>query len=200
MPPSARLLRRRGRFHGTCADPNPPCPDCGASPPPITRARCRSRDADIQSWYDGQPSSSYQVPDQVQAQYVVLDEAAASVGIKVSDDDIAKYYEQNKCRFGQPERRRASHIMIQVAPERDRRAAPGRAPRADDIAKQAAAHPGRFRRAGPQGVRGRRLGRPRRGPGLGRPGCCPGAGAGRRRAAQGPGLRRDREPAWAFTC
>ena len=30
------------------------------------------------------------------------------------DEDLASYYEQNKTRFGQPERRRVSHIMINL--------------------------------------------------------------------------------------
>jgi peptidyl-prolyl cis-trans isomerase D len=100
-------------------------------------------DADIQKWYDGN-KQLFLVPDQVQAQYVVLDEAAASADIKVGDDDIAKYYEQNKSRFGQPERRRASHIMIELpagATDAQRKAARAKA---DDIARQAAANPGGF--------------------------------------------------------
>ncbi|KDB99766.1 PPIC-type PPIASE domain protein, partial [Bordetella bronchiseptica E010] len=34
--------------------------------------------------------------------------------MQVKDEDIASYYEQNKSRFGQPERRRVSHIMISI--------------------------------------------------------------------------------------
>ncbi|ARP82123.1 peptidylprolyl isomerase [Bordetella genomosp. 8] len=100
-------------------------------------------DADMQKWYDDN-KQQYQVPDQVQAQYVVLDEAAASAGIKVSDDDIAKYYEQNKSRFGQPERRRASHIMIKLAADASDAQRKAARAKADDIARQAAANPGAF--------------------------------------------------------
>jgi peptidyl-prolyl cis-trans isomerase D len=107
------------------------------------RKQVQVSDADIQKWYDSN-KQQYQVPDQVQAQYLVLDEAAASTGVQVSDDDIARYYDQNKSRFGQPERRRASHIMIELpssASDAQRKAAHAKA---EDIARQAAANPAGF--------------------------------------------------------
>ncbi|OZI61023.1 SurA N-terminal domain-containing protein [Bordetella genomosp. 11] len=107
------------------------------------KGKVQVSDADIQSWYDAN-KQQYQVPDQVQAQYLVLDEAAASAGIKVSDDDIAKYYEQNKSRFGQPERRRASHIMIKLAADATDAQRKAARAKAEDIARQAAANPGAF--------------------------------------------------------
>ena len=69
--------------------------------------------ADIQAWYDAN-KQQLQIPEQVQVQYLVLDEAAATQGVQVKDEDLASYYEQNKTRFGQPERRRVSHIMINL--------------------------------------------------------------------------------------
>src|SRR3546814_10156261 len=81
---------------------------------------------------------------QINAQYLVLDEAAATQGVQVKDEDIASYYEQNKNRFGQPERRRASHIMIELpagATEDARKAARAKA---EALAKQAAADPAKF--------------------------------------------------------
>lgn len=99
--------------------------------------------ADIQAWYDAN-KQQLQVPEQVQVQYLLLNEAAATQGVQVSDQDIATYYEQNKGRFGTPERRRASHIMIEVPPgasEDTRKAARAKA---QDLAKQAAANPAQF--------------------------------------------------------
>lgn len=98
---------------------------------------------DIKTWYDAN-QQQLTVPEQVSAQYLVLDEAAASQDIQIKDEDIAGYYEQNKSRFGQPERRRASHIMIQVpagAADADRQAARAKA---ETLAQQAAANPGGF--------------------------------------------------------
>ncbi len=99
--------------------------------------------ADIQAWYDAN-KQQLQVPEQVQVQYVVLDEAAATQGVQVKDEGLAAYYEQNKSRFGQPERRRASHIFVELpsgASEDARKAARAKA---EDIAKQAAADPATF--------------------------------------------------------
>ncbi|WP_427183312.1 SurA N-terminal domain-containing protein [Bordetella bronchialis] len=100
-------------------------------------------DADIQQWYDAN-KQQYQVPDQVQAQYLVLDEAAASAGIQVSDADVASYYEQNKSRFGQPERRRASHIMIKLAADATDAQRKAARAKAEDVARQAQANPAAF--------------------------------------------------------
>ncbi|MFY0479653.1 SurA N-terminal domain-containing protein [Achromobacter marplatensis] len=99
--------------------------------------------ADIQAWYDAN-KQQLQVPEQVQVQYLVLDEAAATQGIQVKDEDLTSYYEQNKNRFGQPERRRASHIMIELAPGASEDARKAARAKADDLARQAAADPAQF--------------------------------------------------------
>lgn len=104
------------------------------------RAQVSVSPEDIQTWYDGN-KQQLTVPEQVTAQYLVLDEAAATQGVQVKEEDIASYYEQNKNRFGQPERRRASHIMIELpagASEDARKAAHAKA---EALAKQAAADP-----------------------------------------------------------
>ncbi|CAB3888112.1 MAG: SurA N-terminal domain-containing protein [Achromobacter mucicolens] len=99
--------------------------------------------ADIQAWYDAN-KQQLQVPEQVQVQYLVLDEAAATQGVQVKDEDLAAYYEQNKNRFGQPERRRASHIFIELPSGGSEDARKAARAKAEDIAKQAAADPGKF--------------------------------------------------------
>ncbi|WMD21890.1 SurA N-terminal domain-containing protein [Achromobacter seleniivolatilans] len=99
--------------------------------------------ADIQAWYDAH-KQQLQIPEQVQVQYLVLDEAAATQGVQVKDEDLASYYEQNKNRFGQPERRRASHIMIEVAPGASEDARKAARAKAEELAKQAAADPAQF--------------------------------------------------------
>ncbi|CAP42562.1 SurA N-terminal domain-containing protein [Bordetella petrii] len=107
------------------------------------RAQVSVSPEDIQTWYDGN-KQQLTVPEQVTAQYLVLDEAAATQGVQVKEEDIASYYEQNKNRFGQPERRRASHIMIELpagASEDARKAAHAKA---EALAKQAAADPAQF--------------------------------------------------------
>ena len=99
--------------------------------------------ADIQAWYDAN-QQQLQVPEQVQVQYLVLDESAATQGVQVKDEDLAAYYEQNKSRFGQPERRRASHIFIELPSGGSEDARKAARAKAEDIAKQAAADPSKF--------------------------------------------------------
>jgi len=106
------------------------------------RAQAQVSDADVKAWYDAN-QDALRVPQQVAAEYVVLDEAAASQGAQVSDADVAGYYEQNKARFGQPERRRASHILITAPAGDDKARAEARA-KAEDLARQAAADPAGF--------------------------------------------------------
>lgn len=99
--------------------------------------------ADIQAWYDAN-KQQLQIPEQVQVQYLVLDEAAATQGVEVKEEDLASYYEQNKNRFGQPERRRASHIMVEVAAGASEDVRKAARAKAEDLAKQAAADPSKF--------------------------------------------------------
>ncbi|WP_080705552.1 SurA N-terminal domain-containing protein [Bordetella bronchiseptica] len=107
------------------------------------RAKVTVSPQDIQAWYDAN-QEQLRVPEQVQAQYLVLDEAAATEGVQVKDEDIASYYEQNKSRFGQPERRRVSHIMVSIPPGASEEARKAAAAKAQEIAAQAAADPAGF--------------------------------------------------------
>jgi peptidyl-prolyl cis-trans isomerase D len=98
---------------------------------------------DVKAWYDSHQQELL-IPEQVSAQYLVLDEAAASQDVKVSDEDIAGYYKQNQSRFGQPEQRRVSHILLPTpasASEQDRQAA---RTKASELATQAKANPAAF--------------------------------------------------------
>ncbi len=107
------------------------------------RAKVQVSQQDIQNWYDAN-KQQLSVPEQVRAQYLVLDEAAATQGIQVKDSDIESYYKQNIARFSQPERRRISHILIAVpakATDEQRKAARARA---QELAVQAQANPGGF--------------------------------------------------------
>ena len=70
--------------------------------------------------------SQFEIPEQVNAEYVVLDSNAIASHIPVSDADIKSYYEQNAKHYGTEEQRRASHILIKAdknAPEAEKSAA-----------------------------------------------------------------------------
>jgi len=60
-------------------------------------------------------SKRFTTPQTAKVAWVVLSADALARQIQISDDDLRSYYEQNRARLGRPERRRASHLLIQVA-------------------------------------------------------------------------------------
>ena len=70
--------------------------------------------------------AQFEVPEQVKAEYLLLDSNTIAAQILVSDADIKSYYEQNAKHYGTEEQRRASHILIKAdknAPEAEKLAA-----------------------------------------------------------------------------
>jgi peptidyl-prolyl cis-trans isomerase D len=61
-----------------------------------------------------QSSRQFEIPEQVKAEYVVLNADALAAQIVVSDADVKSYYDQNLKRYTVDEQRRASHILISV--------------------------------------------------------------------------------------
>ncbi len=71
-------------------------------------------DADIHAWYE-QNKQQLQLPQQVDIQYLLLDEAAAMKNLPAVDREaMEKYYEQNKARFVTAARIDLSHILVAV--------------------------------------------------------------------------------------
>src|SRR5439155_14896278 len=58
--------------------------------------------------------TAFQVPEEVQVEYVVLSSDALIAQEQVGAEEIKAYYEANVWRYGEPEQRRASHILIAV--------------------------------------------------------------------------------------
>ena len=100
-------------------------------------------DTDIKAWYDANQSRLL-IPENLDVDYVLLDEAAASKDIKMTDADIESFYKQNQARYGQPERRRVSHILIEIPAGANEDVKAQARAKAQDIAKRAAADPKQF--------------------------------------------------------
>lgn len=78
-------------------------------------AKVTPSDADIEKFYkDPANAAQFRAPEQASVEYVVLDIDALKKGVTVSEDDLKKYYSENKARFTAPEERRASHILIKA--------------------------------------------------------------------------------------
>ncbi len=70
-------------------------------------------EAELQAYYqDPGVAARFLVPEQVDVEYVMFDAAAVAKDIVVSEDELKAYYNNNLTRYGKPEERRASHILI----------------------------------------------------------------------------------------
>ncbi len=70
-------------------------------------------DADLQAFHaDPANAGRFQAPERADIEYVVLDLETISKGVKLSDDELRTYYDQNLARYSTAEERRASHILI----------------------------------------------------------------------------------------
>lgn len=69
-------------------------------------------DEEIQAWYETH-QDQLRLPDYVNADFLLLNEAAAVSSVAaISDEDLQAYFEQNKSRFTSPARIHLSHILI----------------------------------------------------------------------------------------
>ncbi len=100
-------------------------------------------EADIQAWYDAN-AETLRLPESVNIEYVVLDEDAASTGLTVPAAEIEAFYQQNQARYGQPEQRRVSHILREVAPDADRAAKDAAKTKAQELVDQLKTDPNQF--------------------------------------------------------
>ena len=95
------------------------------------QARVAPTEEQLQAYYDDSAhAAQFMAPEQAAIEYVVLDLDTIEKGLKVSEDDLRKYYEENAARYTTPEERRASHILIKAdkdAPAAEREKAKARA-------------------------------------------------------------------------
>ena len=67
--------------------------------------------ADVERYY-ADNKAAFTEPEQIRAEYLVLDMASVAAGINVNEQAVADYYKAHAAQFGQPEQRSASHILI----------------------------------------------------------------------------------------
>ena len=78
-------------------------------------------EAAAKAFYE-QNAGDFSIPARVKARYVMLTPDAVKQQVSVTDDEIRAEYEQRKDTLGNPEERKASHILVEVAadaPEAD---------------------------------------------------------------------------------
>jgi peptidyl-prolyl cis-trans isomerase D len=94
-------------------------------------AKVNPTDADVEAFFKNPANAAqFQAPEKATVEYLVLDIESLKRDIKVPEDDLKSYYEQNAARFTAPEERRASHILIKAdktAPAEERAKAKAKA-------------------------------------------------------------------------
>ena len=108
-------------------------------------ANLKPTDAEIETFYkDPANAARFQLPESADIEYLVLDLEQLMKGVKASDEDLRKYYDDNQSRFSVAEERRASHILIKAdksASAADRAKAKARA---EELLAQARKAPATF--------------------------------------------------------
>jgi peptidyl-prolyl cis-trans isomerase D len=102
-------------------------------------ARIKPDDGAIKAYYDTH-QAEFQLPEQVQVEYVVLSLEELAKQSPVSTEEAMKYFDEHKSEFGQTEERRASHILLSApasASDAERQAARARAEQLVNQARKA---------------------------------------------------------------
>ena len=99
--------------------------------------------ADVERYYAAN-KAAFTEPEQIRAEYLVLDMAGVAAGIAVSDQVVADYYASHAAQFGQPEQRRASHILIAVDKNADAATRAKAKAKATELVQTVQKEPGRF--------------------------------------------------------
>jgi peptidyl-prolyl cis-trans isomerase D len=81
--------------------------------PTTYRDKVSPTEAEIETFYKSK-TSQFKAQEQADIQYVMLDLEAMSKGQAVTEEAVKKFYDANAARFGTPEERRASHVLIKA--------------------------------------------------------------------------------------
>lgn len=108
-------------------------------------AKVNPSEADLEAYYkDPSNASQFQADEKMDIQYVLLDLESLGKGLTVSDDDLQKYYAENKGRYKVPEERRASHILIKADKDAAAEVRAKARAKAEALLVEAKAKPGAF--------------------------------------------------------
>ncbi len=83
-------------------------------PPPVPAAA--PSDNDVLAWYKAHPAL-YRSPEKVAIEYVELNAADLAVSTVADEASLRKRYDAVKSKYGTPDQRMASHILVKVDPK-----------------------------------------------------------------------------------
>lgn len=110
--------------------------------PALITAQASVSDQDVQAYYEAH-KADYTEPEAVRVEYVSLSLAELGKTIPVTEKQVQDYFAANASRFGPPEERSASHILI-AAPEGDANARKQAKVKAEGILAALRKAPGTF--------------------------------------------------------
>jgi len=82
--------------------------------PPTEEAPAPPTDAEVKAWYDTHPTQ-YRSPELVAVEYVEVDAAGMAVDVVADEDSLRKRYQETQAKYGTPDQRLASHILVALA-------------------------------------------------------------------------------------
>ncbi len=102
-------------------------------------------DAELEAFYkDPKNAQQFQVAENAQIQYLVLDLEALKSGVSFSEEDLRKYYNENASRYTVAEERRASHILIKADKDSKPEERAKAKAKAEELLAQARKNPAQF--------------------------------------------------------
>jgi len=112
-------------------------------PASVLASQIKVTPADVERYYAAN-KAQFTEPEQIRAEYLVLDMASVAAGIAVSEQAVADYYAANAAQFGQPELRSASHILIAADKTADAKTRGQARAKATELYQTLQKSPGRF--------------------------------------------------------
>lgn len=70
-------------------------------------------DEEAAAWYEAN-TSEFMRPETVTVEYLIIDRAALALAVEPSEQDLRERYEAERARFGSPEARLVSHVLVRA--------------------------------------------------------------------------------------
>ena len=107
-------------------------------------AKVQTDEAQLQAWYGQQAATRYSVPEQASIEYLLLDAAAVQKRHPFTEKELQEWFAAQGARYGQPETRRASHILIAADEKADAGTLAAARQKAEGLLEEIKAKPERF--------------------------------------------------------
>ncbi len=76
-------------------------------------AKVKPTDEELRKYFTDN-AKAFEIAESARIEYVVLSAASIAKSIALNAADVRTYYDQNQARYGTPEERKASHILVRV--------------------------------------------------------------------------------------